>query len=381
MGRRHKIYEDRTNGVFCHKYLTVPQVKTSDALLRASDKICEALTQANPNSDETAKAVDLLVKIFKRKAEEATSRIDQQRAQRAQAQAQRVESENEQHKSVKEKETQPQRVAEANTTQNTPSHSPEDKPPTLVPADNDTIDSVFSDASGPCQKGGDLLIDGMEINYSSSPNDIESIQITQDEDAPAYRTRSHKNMLLRVAEIAMGGLSMAQSVKIKFPLNFLVDYVNAVLDQETGELLEYRHLIKHPKHKKDWGYSFGNEIGRLEQGMPGQSKGTNTIIFIRKNEVPKDHWKDTAHARIICNVRQQKQEVNRTRLTYDGGNLVIPGVDLGTPTADLLTVKLLLNSVVYTKGARFACFDLKDFYLNTPLDRPEYLRMNISYFP
>ena len=25
--------------------------------------------------------------------------------------------------------------------------------------------------------------------------------------------------------------------------------------------------------------------------------------------------------------------------------------------------------------------DLKDFYLNTPMERPEYLRMKLSYFP
>ena len=25
--------------------------------------------------------------------------------------------------------------------------------------------------------------------------------------------------------------------------------------------------------------------------------------------------------------------------------------------------------------------DIKDFYLNTPLERPEYLRMKLSYFP
>ena len=158
------------------------------------------------------------------------------------------------------------------------------------------------------------------------------------------------------------------------------DYANAVLDEETGELLEYRHLIKHPKKKKDWGFSFGNEIGRLAQGMPGRTEGTNTIFFSRKSDIPKDRWKDIAHSRIVCNVRPQKKEVNRTRLTYGGNNLEAP-MDCGTPTADLLTVKLLLNSVLSTPCARFLCVDLKDFYLITPMDRPEYLRMDIKLFP
>ena len=90
----------------------------------------------------------------------------------------------------------------------------------------------------------------METAYPKSPPNDNPIQITQDEDAPAYRTRSQRNMLMRVAEVAMGGISMAQSVRRKFPIRFLAEYANAVLDEETSELLEYRHLIKHPKHKK-----------------------------------------------------------------------------------------------------------------------------------
>ena len=56
-------------------------------------------------------------------------------------------------------------------------------------------------------------------------------------------------------------------------------------------------------------------------------------------------------------------------------------MDCGTPTADLLTVKLLLNSVVSTLGAKFMALDLKDFYLNSPMERPEFLRMKIDHFP
>ena len=153
-----------------------------------------------------------------------------------------------------------------------------------------------------------------------------------------------------------------------------------MLDTETGELLEYRHLIKHPKYKDDWGYSFGNGIGRRAQGMPGRNTGTNTIKFIHKSKMPADRWKDVAYARIVCNVRPQKEEVNRTRLTFGGNNLSVP-IDCGTPTADLLTVKLLLNSVISSPGAKFMTLDLKVFYLNTPMERPEFLRIKIDHFP
>ena len=82
----------------------------------------------------------------------------------------------------------------------------------------------------------------------------------------------------------------------------------------------------------------------------------------------------------MCNVRPQKEEVFRTRLTVNGSRIKID-MDCGTPTASLLTVKMLLNSVISTRGAKFMTIDIKDFYLNTPMERPEYLRMKIANFP
>ena len=71
-----------------------------------------------------------------------------------------------------------------------------------------------------------------------------------------------------------------------------------------------------------------------------------------------------------------KKEVFRTRLTVDGSRINID-MDCGTPTASLLTVKLLLNSVISTPGAKFMT---PYQYLNTPMERPEYLRMKIKRF-
>ena len=46
-----------------------------------------------------------------------------------------------------------------------------------------------------------------------------------------------------------------------------------------------------------------------------------------------------------------------------------------------MTVKMHLNSVISTKGARYCTIDLKDFYLNTPMERPEFMRMKLSDLP
>ena len=57
-----------------------------------------------------------------------------------------------------------------------------------------------------------------------------------------------------------------------------------------------------------------------------------------------------------------------------------PG-NAGTPTTDLLIVKLLLNSIISTAGAKFMTMDIKDFYLNTPMARYEYMRLCITNMP
>jgi hypothetical protein len=57
---------------------------------------------------------------------------------------------------------------------------------------------------------------------------------------------------------------------------------HAVLDQETGELLEYRRLLKHPRFKEVWNRSAADEFRRLAQGIEGRIKGTNTMQFAHK---------------------------------------------------------------------------------------------------
>ena len=62
--------------------------------------------------------------------------------------------------------------------------------------------------------------------------------------------------LLTAVDISGSCPTAQQADTRKFPVSFLVDYAAAVLDGNTGELLEYHHLIKMPENKKDWGFSF-----------------------------------------------------------------------------------------------------------------------------
>jgi hypothetical protein len=67
-------------------------------------------------------------------------------------------------------------------------------------------------------------------------------------------------------------------------------------------------------------------------------------------------------------------------MTVGGNWILFPG-NVSTPTVELLTVKMHLNSVISTPGARYCTFDIKDFYLMTPMERPEFMRMKLSDLP
>ncbi len=48
-----------------------------------------------------------------------------------------------------------------------------------------------------------------------------------------------------------------------------------------------------------------------------------------------------------------------------GGDRVHYPGNAGTPTANLLTIKILINSIISAAGTKFMTMDIKDFYLNT----------------
>jgi hypothetical protein len=151
----------------------------------------------------------------------------------------------------------------------------------------------------------------------------------------------------------------------------------AVLDQATGKMLNYRQLLTHPAYHANWTLSSANEFGRLANGVGGRVKGTNTIKFIRKSNIPHDLRRDVTYGSFVCTVRPEKKEPNRTRFVVGGDHINYPG-KVATPTADIMLVaKILFNSVISTKRAKFMTLDISNFYLETPMKRPEYIRLNI----
>ena len=153
----------------------------------------------------------------------------------------------------------------------------------------------------------------------------------------------------------------------------------AIINETTRKYLEYRDLMKIEKYRDTWATSLANKIGRLAQGIR-DILGTNTIEFIRKTDIPKDRRRDITYGRIVVDYRPQKSEPNRSILTVGEDRINYP-YEVSTPTADLPTIKMLWNSVLSTPEAKFITMDVANFYLGTPMERPEYMRLPFKIIP
>jgi len=146
-------------------------------------------------------------------------------------------------------------------------------------------------------------------------------------------------------------------------------------------ITHYRKLIKDPLLKDLWIKAMIKELHCLAQGCPGVTKGTNTISYLSHADIckiPQD--RTVTYPRIVIDHQPQKEDPNHVCITV-GGNLIDYPFELTTHTADMVSSKILWNSVISTKDARFAGADIKNMYLETPLDRYEYMKMPLTLFP
>jgi hypothetical protein len=116
----------------------------------------------------------------------------------------------------------------------------------------------------------------------------------------------------------------------------------------------------------------------LAQGVVNRIEGSNTIFFIPRQAVPKR--KIVTYGRFVVDIRPNKFEVHRVRLAVGGNLIQYPG-DVSTRSADLTTSKCLWNSTISTDGAKYMCLDVKNFYLGTPMDTFEYMRIPTKLIP
>jgi hypothetical protein len=160
--------------------------------------------------------------------------------------------------------------------------------------------------------------------------------------------------------------------------NYCTHQANAVIDDITGQSLEYRALSTGPD-KELWIRSLANDLGRLAQGIGTRKPfGTNTIFFIKRQAVPKD--RKVTYGRLVSSIRPTKAEIHRVRVTVGGDKLDYAGVT-STQCASLTTTKCHLNSTISTPDAKYMVLDIKDFYYGTPMERYEYMKLPLTLIP
>ena len=107
-------------------------------------------------------------------------------------------------------------------------------------------------------------------------------------------------------------------------------------------------------------------------------KGMNTLFAIHRHNVPTN--KTISHIRMVAAFHTQKPDTHRIHITIRGNKISVK-YHIRTPTADLSTAKIIINSTLSTRGARWAGFDLVNMYLNTNLKDYESLRVHTYQIP
>ena len=147
---------------------------------------------------------------------------------------------------------------------------------------------------------------------------------------------------------------------------------------DNGKKMSIDQLLS-GKDKIKWNRGLDNELGRLSDGIPNRLKGTNTLKFIRKEDIPRG--RKITYANFVCDIKLHKAEQYRVRLTI-GGDKLEYFLETASPAANILETKILINSVISDtkKGARFLTLDIKDFFLQSDLPTKEYIRIHSKYF-
>jgi hypothetical protein len=213
---------------FRHKYLTMPTITPADALIKASDNLIDAISGLIPKPTVTADAIEQLMEIYKIQAHRSTCEAQAQRVLREKAQAQRV--------AEKQQATVQQMIPQQN--------------PTSFPV----LEIEDSHSQGFSNKRRPPII-SQDYNESPAHNTCQQ-HLTQ------TLTQDYMFHMMEIPGYKQP-FTAAQAASRTYPLQFICDFAFAVLNDNTGDLLEYCHLMKHPKHKDTWTASFSKEIRRL----------------------------------------------------------------------------------------------------------------------
>ena len=158
----------------------------------------------------------------------------------------------------------------------------------------------------------------------------------------------------------------------KLPMAWLCEMKNSILGL-NGELLEYCHLIATPQHVPHGPNLMETKLDNSHRAHARMEHGNKHNPLHTMEQGTMRACKNVTYGLITCLIRPEKvDEPNHTWLVASGDRVHYPS-DAGTPTANLLIMEFLINSIILTLGAKFITMDVKDFYLSTPIARYKYM--------
>jgi hypothetical protein len=205
----------------------MPTITPNIALILTADKLVNAIAGAVPKNSITKDTIAQLTAIYHTQALAASDAISAQRVLRKIAATQHAQSE-------------------------------------VMPAGSQRVnneawmDEMEDDAAN---YSADTTAPVFEVDFTMTepPPSTQSPIISQNDydSPPSANTQHHcqgmitQDSILHVLKQASKRtpFSSQQAASRRYPLQFLHDMFSAILEDKTGELLEYLHLMKHPKYK------------------------------------------------------------------------------------------------------------------------------------
>jgi hypothetical protein len=130
--------------------------------------------------------------------------------------------------------------------------------------------------------------------------------MTRNPSPPRVPTRSHNLSPRNLSQDDLCGMDNAHmAITLGNHHWFQQHQANTVIHLITGKAMECMALMKDPRLQPLWKRGFGNECGRLFQGIR-DIPGTDTSFFIKLANVPKD--RKITYCKIVCDYKPHKKE-------------------------------------------------------------------------
>jgi hypothetical protein len=127
--------------------------------------------------------------------------------------------------------------------------------------------------------------------------------------------------------------------------------------------MEYTALMKDPSLQPLWKRGFGNELGRLFQGIR-DIPGTDTCLFVELKNIQKD--RKITNSKIVCDYKPHKRKKNASGSRWGATGWTTRDVTMST--ADITTFRFLTNSTLSTADAAMMMMDIKKLLLGHSID-------------